>query len=110
MATNIRRHGDGHATSQSKSRSQGSYFASSPAGGVTSNGLPESFKLLFDPQQPGRVPKLVALGTNDTWFALWPDSNSSCSLGDDYPDLEILLRKHGKGGIDVREHAIPYIL
>lgn len=89
---------------------KGSYFASSPAGGVTSNGLPESFKLLFDPQQPGRVPKLVALGTNDTWFALWPDSNSSCSLGDDYPDLEILLRKHGKGGIDVREHAIPYIL
>ena len=45
---------------------KGSYFASSPAGGVIWNGLPESFKLLFNPQQPGRVPTSVALGINDT--------------------------------------------
>ena len=81
---------------------KGSYFASSPAGGVTWNALPHNFELLFNPQRPGRVPTLVALGVNDSWFALWPDRNSSCNLGDDYPDLEILLRKHGKSGVDVR--------
>ena len=79
-----------------------SYFASSPAGGVTWNRLPASFESLFNPQQPARVPTHVSLGVKDTWFALWPDGNSSCYLGDDYPNLEMLLRKHGKNGVNVR--------
>ncbi|KAK0508280.1 hypothetical protein JMJ35_009364 [Cladonia borealis] len=77
-----------------------SYFASSPAGGVTWDRLPDSFESLFNPQQPARVPTHVSLGVKDTWFALWPDENSSCKLGDEYPKLELLLRKHGKTGVD----------
>ena len=80
-----------------------SYFASSPAGGVTWDRLPDSFESLFNPQQPARVPTHVSLGVKDTWFALWPDENSSCNLGDEYPKLEMLLRKYGKSGVDVRK-------
>lgn len=79
-----------------------SYFASSPAGGVTWNRLPASFESLFNPQQTARVPTHVSLGVKDTWFALWPDENSSCYLGDEYPNLEVLLRKYGKSGVNVR--------
>ena len=79
-----------------------SYFASSPAGGVACNRLPASFESLFNPQQPARVPTHVSLGVKDTWFALWPDGNSSCYLGDEYPNLEMLLRKHGISGVNVR--------
>ena len=82
--------------------SNASYFASSPAGGVACNRLPASFESLFNPQQPARVPTHVSLGVQDTWFALWPDGNSSCYLGDEYPNLETLLRKHGTSGVNVR--------
>lgn len=86
---------------------KGSYFANSPKGGVTWNDLPSSFEQFINPQQSGRVPVSVALGVKETWFALWPDNSSSCNLGDEYPDLEILLKKYGKAGISVRR--IPYL-
>lgn len=85
---------------------RGSYFASSPAGGIIWNDLPPSFEQLINPQQSGRVPTLVALGVRNTWFALWPDNNSSCNLGEDYPDLETLLKKHGRAGINVRTYLL----
>lgn len=81
---------------------KGSFFATSPAGGVIWDGIPANFQTLINPQQRGRVPTLVALGVNETWFASWPNGSSSCNLADEYQDLEILLRKHGQGGINVR--------
>jgi len=80
---------------------RGSYFATSPAGSVISNDLPSSFEHLINPQQSGRIPTWVALGVNDAWFALWPNSSCSCHLRDEYPDLETLLKKHGKAGVKV---------
>ena len=80
---------------------EGSYYATSPAIGAAWNNLPSSFECLMNRQQDDRVVKSVALGIKKTWFAIWPDGGSSCSLGDEYPDLERLLKQHGKAGVNV---------
>ena len=80
---------------------KGSYFAVSPAGGVTWNSIPKLVATLIDINQHGRTPTLVALGVKETWFALWPDGSSSCNLDSEYPDLETLLRRRGTSSITV---------
>lgn len=80
---------------------KGSYFATSPAGGATWNSIPSCLERHMNLKQPGHAPSLVTLGVKETWFALWPDGSSSCSLDSEYQKLERLLRRHGKSGVNV---------
>ncbi|CAF9933380.1 hypothetical protein IMSHALPRED_009333 [Imshaugia aleurites] len=76
------------------------YFAVSPAGGAAWTSIPKYLEALIDPKRPERAPTLVALGIKETWFVLWPDGSSSCNLDSEYPNLEKLLRRHGKSGVN----------
>ena len=79
----------------------GSYFAMSPAGGATWISIPKYLQALMEPNRPGHAPTVVTLGVKATWFVLWPDGSSSCSLDSEYQRLEELLRRHGKSGVNV---------
>ncbi|KAM0797543.1 hypothetical protein BDR22DRAFT_435197 [Usnea florida] len=76
-----------------------SYFAVSPVGGATWASIPARLEALIDLEKPARTPYLIALGVGETWFALWQDGSSSCNLDVEYPNLERLLRRHGKSGV-----------
>ena len=78
-----------------------SYFAVSPVGGSTWASIPARLEALIDLEQPARTPSLIALGVEGTWFALWQDGSCSCNLDVEYPNLERLLRRHGKSGVKV---------
>ena len=84
-----------------------SYFAVSPVGGSTWASIPARLEKLIDLDQPARTPSLIALGVEDTWFALWQDGSSSCNLDVEYPNLERLLRRHGKSGVKVCPQIRP---
>ena len=84
-----------------------SYFAVSPVGGVTWASIPARLEALIDLNQPARAPILIALGIEETWFALWQDGSSSCNLDVEYPNLERLLRRHGKSGVKVCPQVRP---
>ena len=84
-----------------------SYFAVSPVGGSTWASIPARLEALIDLDQPARTPSLIALGVEETWFALWQDGSCSCNLDVEYPNLERLLRKHGKSGVKVCPQIRP---
>lgn len=84
-----------------------SYFAASPVGGSTWASIPARLETLIDLNQPARTPILIALGVEETWFALWQDGSSCCNLDVEYPNLERLLRRHGKFGVRVCPQVRP---
>ena len=86
-----------------------SYFAVSPVGGSTWASIPARLEALIDLDKPARTPSLIALGVEETWFALWQDGSSSCNLDVEYPNLERLLRRHGKSGVKVCPQIRPIL-
>ena len=80
----------------------GSYYVRSPKGCIWNNLPPDLERAIHDTISTKGAPRLVGLGRDETWFALWDDDSHASNLKTHYDDLQKLLARDLRVEGDIR--------